>query len=418
MSIGILDSLSKKGNNTGVACIAANSMPSLIKMPALSPTMEHGTLSKWIKKENDKVRAGDILCEIETDKATMELEAVDDGILGKILVQDNTENVAVNAPIAILLSAGETMKDAENLLSEVSSRTSSKNEDLEPQPVEVLHEISDRPMAFRDDTIDSRVFASPLAKRIAKNQSIDLTTITGSGPSGRIVKRDLENVVVNVAVSTAESTKIVLSGMRKVIAKRLTEAKQTIPHFYLTIDIEAERLLAARALMNQQHKDVKITVNDMIVKASGCALLDVPAVNATFHEDHILQFTHPHICVAVAVDGGLITPIVANVDGKNLRAISAEVKALVDKAKNGKLRPEEYQGGTFTISNLGMFGISHFQAIINPPQVAILAVGTVQKSGIMQLTLSVDHRAVDGADAAQFLQRLKLYLEQPELMLV
>jgi pyruvate dehydrogenase E2 component (dihydrolipoamide acetyltransferase) len=378
--------------------------------------MEHGTLSKWIKKENDKVSAGDILCEIETDKATMELEAVDDGILGKILVPDNTENVAVNAPIAILLAAGETMKDAESLLKQESGA----------KPVEPIVAAIQKKELDSDVRLDDkasmpaveRIFASPLAKRIAKDQSIDLKAIKGSGPYGRIVKRDLESAAVSAPAATAESIKIMLSGMRKVIAKRLTEAKQNIPHFYLTIDVEAERLLSVRALMNQQHKDVKITVNDMIIKASGCALLDVPAVNATFHEDHILQFTRPHICVAVAIEGGLITPILSNVDSKNLRAISAEVKVLADKAKNGKLRPEEYQGGTFTISNLGMFGISHFQAIINPPQVAILAVGAVQKSGVMQLTLSVDHRAVDGADAAKFLQKLKLYLEQPELMLV
>lgn len=379
--------------------------------------MEFGTLSKWIKKENDRVFAGDILCEIETDKATMELEAVDDGIIGKILIQDSTENVAVNAFIAILLSIGETMEDAEELL-KMSFQTDPKDEESEPQVAEVLHKASDSLMVSRDDDSESRIFASPLAKRIAKDRQVDLKTIQGSGPHGRIVKRDLESRSAGISVQTAESTKITLSNMRKIIAKRLTEAKQNIPHFYLTIDIEAERLSLARALMNEQHKDVKITVNDMIVKASGCALMDVPTVNATFHEDHILQFAHPHICVAVAVDGGLITPIVENVDGKNLRAISAEVKALVDKAKNGKLTPEQYQGGTFTISNLGMFGISHFQAIINPPQVAILAVGTVQKSGVMQLTLSADHRAIDGTDAAKFLQRLKLYLEQPELMLV
>jgi pyruvate dehydrogenase E2 component (dihydrolipoamide acetyltransferase) len=384
--------------------------------------MEQGTLSKWIKKENDKVSAGDILCEIETDKATMELEAVDDGILGKILVQDNTENVAVNAPIAVLLNPGETMKDTEGLLSD----NIIKNEAVIPAeagvpeaPISTMTpEVHQGDKGDKVVQAEERLFASPLAKRIAKDQNIDLKSIQGSGPHGRIVKRDLENSSSGTSASSSQSTKIMLSNMRKVIAKRLTEAKQTIPHFYLTIDIEAERLLSARALMNEQHKDVKITVNDMIVKASGCALLDVPAVNATFHEDHILQFVHPHICVAVAVDGGLITPILADVDAKNLRAISAEVKVLVDKAKNGKLKPEEYQGGTFTISNLGMFGISHFQAIINPPQVAILAVGAVQKSGIMQLTLSVDHRAVDGADAAKFLQRLKLYLEQPELMLV
>jgi len=263
-----------------------------------------------------------------------------------------------------------------------------------------------------------RIFASPLAKRIAKDENIDLKTIQGSGPHGRIVKRDLEGRSCNVAVPATESTKIMLSNMRKIIAKRLTEAKQTIPHFYLTIEVESQRLLSTRMLMNEENENIKITVNDLIVKASGCALMDVPAVNATFHEDHVLQFTRPHVCVAVAVDGGLITPIVSNVDSKSLRVISEEVKSLVDRAKNGKLKPEEYQGGTFTISNLGMFGIQHFQAIINPPQVAILAVGAVQKSGVMQLTLSVDHRAVDGANAARFLQRLKLYLEQPELMLV
>lgn len=397
-------------------------MPSLIKMPALSPTMEYGTLSKWIKKENDKVSAGDILCEIETDKATMELEAVDDGILGKILIQENTENVAVNVSIAILLSTGETIKDAEELL-KISFQTNLEDGKPSIQTAEVPQEILDSPVPLSNDkevqATSERIFASPLAKRIAKDQQIDLKTIQGSGPHGRIVKRDLDDAnAMRAPIPTSESTKIMLSNMRKVIAKRLTEAKQTIPHFYLTIDIEAERLLSARMMMNEQHNDVKITVNDMIVKASGCALLDVSAVNATFHEDHILQFVHPHICVAVAVAGGLITPIVANVDSKNLRTISTEVKTLVDKAKNGRLKPEEYQGGTFTISNLGMFGISHFQAIINPPQAAILAVGAVQKSGTMQLTLSVDHRAVDGADAAKFLQRLKLYLEQPELMLV
>lgn len=374
--------------------------------------MEQGTLSKWIKKENDKVSAGDILCEIETDKATMELEAVDDGILGKILIQDNTENVAVNAPIAVLLNPGETMKDAESLFNDVP-----KNMNILPTTTEIKKNDLNVDTRIRENN-ESRIFASPLAKRIAKDQHIDLNMIQGSGPYGRIVKRDIEGGATTTPISTTESTKITLSNMRKIIAKRLTEAKQNIPHFYLTIEIEAERLLSVRALMNEQHKDVKITVNDMIVKASGCALLDVPTVNATFHEDHILQFARPHICVAVAVDGGLITPILTNVDTKNLRAISAEVKTLVDKAKTGKLKSEEYQGGTFTISNLGMFGIQHFQAIINPPQVAILAVGAVQKSGALQLTLSVDHRAVDGADAAKFLQRLKLYLEQPELMLV
>lgn len=389
-------------------------MPTLIKMPALSPTMEQGTLSRWIKKENDKISAGDILCEIETDKATMELEAVDDGILGKILVLDNTENVAVNAPIAILLAAGESLEDAQSLLKDSAPPSTPT-----PAPQTVSNTSPD--IKSQSVNLGQRIFASPLAKRIAQEKQIDLSKVQGSGPSGRIVKRDLETVPSTVSPFVAngpETTKIALNGMRKTIAKRLTEAKQNIPHFYLTIDVQAERLLAVRAAMNDLYKDAKITVNDIIIKACGCALQDIPVVNSTFHEDFITQYNHPHICVAVAIDGGLITPTVQYVDQKNIRTISNDVKVLVEKAKAGKLKPEEYQNGTFTISNLGMFGIHHFQAIINPPQVAILAVGAIQNSGTMRLTLSVDHRAVDGADAARFLQKLKLYLEQPEMMLI
>ncbi len=391
-------------------------MPSLIKMPALSPTMEKGTLSKWLKKENDKISAGDLICEIETDKATMELEAVDDGILGKILIPDNTENVLVTTPIAVLLSAGEKIEDATDLLSSIIKPTTAQTapqtpKDVIPPP---------QPSQLKNIEQSERIFASPLAKRLANEQNISLQDVMGSGPNGRIIKRDIENYSSSTSQPNQkqETQKIMLSGMRKVIGKRLTEAKQNIPHFYLTIDINAERMLAMRALMNEQNKDMKITVNDIIIKATACGLTDIPTLNATFHDDYIMQYSQPDICVAVSIEGGLITPILSSVHTKNLRTISSEIKVLVEKAKNGKLKPEEYQGGTFTISNLGMFGIQHFQAIINPPQVAILAVGAVQQNGLMSLTLSVDHRAVDGSDAAKFLQKLKMYLEQPELMLV
>ena len=426
-------------------------MPINITMPALSPTMEEGTLAKWHKKEGDTVEAGDIIAEIETDKATMEFEAVDEGTIGKILITEGSEGVKVNTPIAILLEDGESADDID------LSKTANKNKPA-PAPVEKETQAaveapkkSEKPAENKDD----RVFASPLARRIAKDRGIDLKNVQGSGPRGRIVKADLEDVKASgkpAAASTPatysaptsgiDARKLAdkldmpyraetNSGMRKTIAKRLLESKQTVPHYYLSIECRLDNLMAMRKQINDQADGAyKISVNDFIIKATGLALKKVPAANTSWTDDATLFYERADVSVAVATEAGLITPIIKNADQKTLTQISSEMKDLAGRARDGKLKPEEYQGGTCSVSNLGMFGIKSFSAIINPPQSAIVAVGAGEKrpafdddgnvvpATFMTATGSFDHRTIDGAVGAEFLSAMKGYLENPFSMLV
>jgi pyruvate dehydrogenase E2 component (dihydrolipoamide acetyltransferase) len=409
-------------------------MPIEILMPALSPTMTEGNLSKWLKKEGDKVVPGDVLAEIETDKATMEVEAVDAGTIGKILVTEGTEGVPVNQLIALLLEEGEDKA----ALAEYKSAESVK---AVAAPVAAAPAAPAQVVALASA---SRVVASPLAKRIAANEGVDLQALTGTGPHGRIIRADVLDAkaagtsstkaapVVTVGRNTSEVTKIPNTMMRKVIAKRLTESKQTVPHFYLNIECELDRLLAARSEINEaagKEPAYKLSVNDFIIKAVAMALRTVPAANASWTDEAILQYNNIDISVAVAIEGGLITPIIKNADQKSLSVISNEMKDLAARAKAGKLAPEEFQGGGFSISNLGMFGIKNFNAIVNPPQGCILAIGAGSERAVvhkghlvaatvMDATLSCDHRVVDGAVGAQFLAAFKKFVEHPVTMLV
>ena len=407
-----------------------------ILMPALSPTMEDGTLAKWLVKEGDTVSSGDLLAEIETDKATMEFEAVDEGVIGKILVEAGTAGVLVNSPIALLLEDGE---DSAEVVA--SSRTA-------PAPVapEVLSTPAATAPAPKLTQTGDRVFASPLARRIAADKGIDLATITGSGPRGRIVKADVDNAQSAPAAQPAaiptpqtakapdtnpsqiakmyeerEFTELPLDGMRKTIAARLSEAKQNIPHFYLRRDIHLDALLKFRSQLNQQlaARDIKLSVNDFIIKACALALQQVPAANAVWAGDRVLQMKASDVAVAVAIEGGLFTPVLQDADTKSLSALSAQMKDLANRARDRKLAPHEYMGGSFAISNLGMMGIENFDAVINPPHGAILAVGAGAKKPIvnsdgdldigivMSVTLSVDHRVIDGALGADLLAAIK-----------
>ncbi|MDA5193803.1 pyruvate dehydrogenase complex dihydrolipoamide acetyltransferase [Govanella unica] len=406
-----------------------------ITMPALSPTMEKGNLAKWLVKEGDVVKSGDVIAEIETDKATMEVEAVDEGTVGKILVAEGTSDVPVGTLIAVLLEEGET---------EVAVPAAAKK--AEPQPKAEAPKVEAVvPKAVPVAPDDSRVIASPLARRIAKQTGIDLTAVHGSGPGGRIIKRDLEETVaVAKPVPKAAAPKaaaapvagqqdipfeeIRLSGMRKVIAERLSESKRTIPHFYLTVDVTLDKLMALRKEINQD-EGVKLSVNDFIIKALAKALVAVPDANVQFHGDKLLKFSRADVSVAVAIEGGLMTPIIRDAANKGIAAIGAEMKALAEKARTGKLMPQDYQGGTVSLSNLGMFGIRQFDAVINPPQAAILAVGAGEQRAIvkngaieiamqMTVTLSCDHRAIDGAVGAQFLTAFKALIENPMRMLL
>jgi pyruvate dehydrogenase E2 component (dihydrolipoamide acetyltransferase) len=419
-------------------------------MPALSPTMTEGNLAKWLKAEGDTVQAGDVIAEIETDKATMEVEAVDEGVIGKILVPAGTENVAVNAVIAILLEDGEDAGGIDGFLaSGDSNKPAAAAQD--DKKAEVPAAVAAPVVAAKAD--GGRVFASPLAKRIAAEKGIALAGLKGTGPRGRIVKADLEIVKAVAAPAAAlpaapkaaasssdtkklvdmlgmEYTEIPNNNIKKVTAQRLTEAKQTIPHFYASIDCVLDELMAARAVLNEQANGAfKLSVNDFVIKAVAMALKAYPAANVAWTDAAILQFKHADISVAVATPNGLITPIVKAAEEKGLAEISAEVKDLAGRAKDGKLKPHEFQGGTFTISNLGMFGVKNFAAIINPPQSCILAVGggeqravvvngVVEIKTVMSVTLSTDHRSVDGAVAAEFLQYFKRYIENPVSMLV
>ena len=421
-----------------------------ILMPALSPTMEEGTLSKWLVKEGDKVESGDLIAEIETDKATMEVEAIEDGIIGKILVSEGQESIKVNSPIAILLSEGENL--SENAISTDSNKEIKKEIQKEVQKNkenvvqindiknndEISKSISDNTTKsyFKPDKLE-RIFVSPLAKRIAKQRDIPLSSIKGSGPHGRILKIDVDNFDIKKieypSLNNLESNNFEIvknSAMRKTIAERLVKSKNEAPHFYLSLDCNIDELLKVRKTLNSKsNNEYKISVNDMIIKASSAALLKVPKANASWENENTKYFNNTDISVAVAIEGGLITPIVKNVQSKGLLEISMDMKDLANKAKDGKLQPEEYLGGSFSISNLGMYGIKEFSAVINPPQGCILAVGSGEKrvivindeisiATIMTVTLSCDHRVVDGAVGAEFLSEFKNFIENPSLMLL
>lgn len=408
-------------------------MPIQVLMPALSPTMTEGNLVKWLKNEGDKIKAGEVIAEIETDKATMEVEAVDEGILGKIVIPAGTDAVKVNSLIAMILEDGE---DASAIVIPSATTTQAQQQPgskAESAPIEIVAAIPSTLMqtAAKGD----RVFASPLAKRIATEKGINLTQIQGSGPHGRVVKVDVENAKSSMhsslrTFSNSGFEDIKLNGMRKTIGKRLSEAKQTIPHFYLTVDCELDELLNFRLKLNEMpNARTKLSVNDFVVRAVALALMDEPDANVTFHGDYVRRYHQADVCVAVAIDGGLVTPVVKAANLKPLNEISLEVKDLAEKARAGKLAPEAYQGGSFTISNLGMYGIKHFDAIINPPQACILAVGAgeqravirsgkVEAANMATFTLSIDHRALDGAVGAGFLKALKGYIENPLSLLM
>jgi pyruvate dehydrogenase E2 component (dihydrolipoamide acetyltransferase) len=427
-----------------------------ILMPALSPTMTEGKLAKWHVKAGDQVKSGQVICEIETDKATMEVEAVDEGKVGQIVVPEGAEGVKVNAVIAILLEEGETSVPAGAAAAPPSPPKPAAAPAPQPMPAATatLAAPPPKPAAAAPQPAATpsgqRIFASPLAKRIAAEKGINLASLKGSGPNGRIVKADVESAKPGAAPAPAAAPKVAPTAprpqpiftapgdkrvphtaVRKVIARRMLESKQTVPHFYLTVDLEIDALLAARQAINDvAHKmGAKVSVNDMVIKACAKALRDHPECNASWTEEEMIQYGAVDISVAVATDRGLITPIVRNADMKGVAQISIEMKDLAGRAKEGKLKLNEFQGGGFTISNLGMFGINSFAAIINPPQAMILAVGVgeervVARKGqmvirnMMSCTLAVDHRVVDGAMGAQFLQTLRSYIEQPAAMLV
>jgi len=455
-------------------------MPIKVLMPALSPTMTEGKLASWKKKEGDTVKSGDVLAEIETDKATMEVEAVDEGTLGKILVQAGTEGVKVNQPIALILEEGED-KSALAAAANGGAGAPAKAEKPAPAPTQAKAPEARAPQAAPVETAPAggprpsgagasgglqqavpahggeagRVFASPLAKRMAEQAGVDLSRITGSGPQGRVIKVDVEAALSRggtpmrapaaaPALAPAAAPAAQVAGgmryklvphttMRKVIARRLTESKQQVPHFYLTVDCEIDTLLKARADINAKAPEkgegaYKLSVNDFVIKAAAVALKRVPA-NASWSDEGTLMYENVDISVAVAIPGGLITPIIRSADQKGLVQISGEMKDLAARARDNKLKPEEFQGGTFSISNLGMYGIKQFEAVINPPQGCILAVGAgeqrpVVKDGqlavatVMSCTLSVDHRVVDGAVGAEYMQQFKRIIENPLMMLL
>ena len=417
-----------------------------ILMPALSPTMTEGTLSKWLVKEGDEVASGDIIAEIETDKATMELEAVDEGKIGQIIVPEGTEGVEVNKPIGVLLEEGEDEGDIGDVSAPVPVVPAPKAEPASA-PVEKALPVpaATAPRGAPAAPLSGdRIFASPLAKRIAANARIDLAAIKGSGPNGRVVKADVENAfsggVTRPAAAPVSSadvpdfgqahTEVANTNVRKVIARRLLEAKQTVPHFYMTVDCVIDNLLSLRKDLNgQDGADYKLSVNDFVIKACAVAMRKVPMVNASWTDDAIRMYENVDVSIAVATEGGLITPIIRNADQKGLLAISTEMKDLAGSARDNKLKPEQFQGGGFSISNLGMYGIKEFSAIINPPQSAILAVGAgeqrpIVRNGalavgtVMSCTLSCDHRVVDGAVGAEFLQALKPLIEDPLSLLL
>ena len=429
-------------------------MPIEILMPALSPTMTEGSLAKWLKKEGDAVHSGDVVAEIETDKATMEVEAADDGTIGRILVPEGAQGIKVNAPIALLLGEDE---DASAL--EKFAEAPPRPAPVTPSPP--VENVAPAPAALRDrERGNGRIFATPLARRMAQQAGLDLAAIRGSGPQGRIVKSDIEATLSPGRLAPAPAsartptapqpvptapvlskervaalagnppyTERPLNAMRRVIARRLTESKQTVPHFYLTIDCAIDALLKIRSELNAKSDAYRISVNDFVIRAAALALRQVPAANASWSDEAILLWDSVDIAVAVALDDGLITPIVKMADRKGLAAIADETKDLVTRARAGKLKLEEFQGGTFSVSNLGMYGVREFAAVINAPHGGILAVGAgeqrpVVKNGtltvatVMSCTLSCDHRVVDGAVGAEFLAAFKKLVEDPLTMLL
>jgi pyruvate dehydrogenase E2 component (dihydrolipoamide acetyltransferase) len=437
-------------------------MPITIKMPALSPTMTEGKLASWLKKEGDAIKSGDVLAEIETDKATMEVEAVDEGTLGRILVKEGTEGVAVNAPIALLLEEGEDKSALDKAAKDAAAAAPKPEAKAEPKPeakpeprAEAKTEAGAAPappkapappprpaapVSVPTVKVGERVFASPLARRIAKDSGIEVARIPGTGPHGRIIRADVDAFIASGGATAASGGIFAGSGMtfaaagsktvphsniRKVIARRLSQSTQTIPHFYVTMDCDIDALLALRKEINETDETLKISVNDFVIRACALALRKVPEANVSWSDDGMIVYDAADIAVAVATDaGGLITPIVRAADRKGLAAISAEMKDLAARARVGKLMPEEYQGGTFSISNMGMFGVRDFTAIINPPQSCILAVGageprTVVRDGdiaiatLMTLTMSCDHRSVDGALGAKLLGAIRELIEHP-----
>ena len=438
-------------------------MPIKVLMPALSPTMTEGKVARWLKNEGDAVKSGDVLAEIETDKATMEVEAVDEGTLGKIVVPGGTDAVKVNDVIAFILEEGE---DKSALAKMNGGGPAPAPAAKAPAPPAATGTPTTPPVtpaataATSPTHTGERVFASPLARRMAEQAGLDLAALKGSGPQGRVIKADVEAAlaggapakrapaapapVAAVAAAPAPAAAAIAGAMphhvvphttmRKVIARRLTEAKQQIPHFYLTIDCEIDALLKLRADLNAKSPDkgegaFKLSVNDFVIRAAALGLKKVPAANASWADEGVVMYDRVDISVAVAIPGGLITPIIRGAEGKGLQTISTEMKTLAEKARAGKLMPEEYQGGTFSVSNLGMYGIKQFEAVINPPQGCILAVGAgeqrpIVKNGalaiatVMSCTLSVDHRVVDGAIGAEFLATLKKLIEDPITMLL
>jgi pyruvate dehydrogenase E2 component (dihydrolipoamide acetyltransferase) len=442
-------------------------MPTELKMPALSPTMEEGTLAKWLVKEGDEVKSGDILAEIETDKATMEFEAVDEGKIAKILVAEGTDGVKVGAPIAILAAEGEDISatppkaDTPAEPPKAAAAPAPKPDETPKAaaapaqaPVETPAAPSQPAAAPRGD--GDRVKASPLARRLAQAQNIDLNALQGTGPGGRIVRADIDAAVGKAPAAAPAGAPaaaaaaaigghavlpgpieqaipheaIKLSNIRKTIARRLTESKQQIPHIYLTVDIQLDALLKLRGELNAglQSRGVKLSVNDLLIKALAQALIEVPECNVSFAGDQLFKYSRADVSVAVSIPAGLITPIIVGADTKSVSAISAEMKDLAARAKEGKLQPTEYQGGTASLSNMGMYGIKQFEAVINPPQGMIMAIGAGEKrpyvindslqiATIMSATGSFDHRAIDGADGAKLMQAFKRLVENPLGML-
>ena len=421
-------------------------MPIELKMPALSPTMEEGTLAKWLVKEGDTVASGDVLAEIETDKATMEFEAVDEGKVAKILVPEGTDGVKVGTPIALIAGEGEDVSAAPApapKMAEPAAPAAKAPEPAPPPPAPVETPAAPpRPAAAPAKAEGDRIKASPLARRLAEAQGIDLSSLTGSGPGGRIVRADLGEAAggamaaPRVAAPAAAAAPIEpgdipheivkLSNMRKTIARRLTESKQQIPHIYLTLDIQLDALLKLRGELNAslESRGVKLSVNDMLIKALALALIEVPECNVSFGGENLIKYSRADISVAVSIPNGLITPIIADANNKSLSKISAEMKELAERAKEGKLQPAEYQGGTASLSNMGMFGIKHFEAVINPPQAMIMAIGAGEKrpfvindslqiATVMSATGSFDHRAIDGADGARLMKAFKELCEKP-----
>jgi len=426
-------------------------MPIELKMPALSPTMEEGTLAKWLVKEGDVVKSGDLLAEIETDKATMEFEAVDEGTVAKLLIAEGTDGVKVGAPIALIAEEGEDASAAASAApaqpkaekkAELEAAAPKPAPKAEPPAREAASAPAAKPAASGD-----RVKASPLARRLAAQQGVDLASVTGSGPHGRIVKADLEGASAPKPAAPAQAAApaaaqaapvssetphetIKLSNMRKTIARRLTESKQQIPHIYLTVDVRLDALLKLRGDLNAalESRGVKLSVNDMLIKALAVALIEVPECNVSFAGDQLLKFSRADISVAVSIPNGLITPIIVGAETQGLAAIATNMKDLAARAREGKLQPHEYQGGTASLSNMGMFGIKQFEAVINPPQGMIMAIGAGEKrpyvvddslgiATVMSATGSFDHRAIDGADGARLMAAFKQLVENPLGML-